>query len=124
MAIFFTVRPGVLLKAPVRIARDQAIQTRASVEAHCAVERKILEEIELAIPYCQHANGRSLQSLVVPQPRRITPALHREWLLQTIVAVSHIYSHDIAHSATLRASNILLHDMEIRMRRRGGPKRM
>lgn len=53
MAIFFTVRPGVLLKAPVRIARDQAIQTRASVEAHCAVERKILEEIELAIPYCQ-----------------------------------------------------------------------
>ncbi|KAH8718602.1 hypothetical protein HC256_003235 [Beauveria bassiana] len=52
-AIFFTVRPGVLLKAPVRIARDQAIQTRASVEAHYAVERKILEETELAIPYCQ-----------------------------------------------------------------------
>ncbi|ATY64593.1 kinase-like domain [Cordyceps militaris] len=133
-ATFFIIGPGRLLKAPVRIARDQSIQIRPSVEAHYAVERRLFERLgshpriikyfgwHTAFPtglLFQHANGGSLQSFLTSKPDEITPALRRKWFLQTIEAVSYVHKRGIAHS-DLRPSNFLVHDMDIHICDFGG----
>jgi hypothetical protein len=44
-AILFRVRPGVILKAPVRMGHDQVIQERQDVLNKFNIERQILERL-------------------------------------------------------------------------------
>ncbi|TQV98792.1 hypothetical protein V2A60_007506 [Cordyceps javanica] len=131
---FFTVRPNVLLKAPVRIGRDQTIHTRPNVEAHYTAERRLLERLgshPRIVKYLgwyatfptglilQRANEGSLQSFLDSSRDQITLAPRRKWFLQTIEALSYIHSRGISHS-DLRPDNILLHNMDIQICDFGG----
>ncbi|KAI0382070.1 kinase-like protein [Hypomontagnella monticulosa] len=121
--IFFQVRPGVVLKAPVKILQDQVVRERPSVAHDYSVERRILEwlgEHPRIVRYLgwlddfptglllEEASNGSLQDYLDHNEKETIPMdIRKKWFQQTIESISYIHSRGVIHG-DLRPENFLL----------------
>ncbi|KAH7235105.1 hypothetical protein MRS44_009445 [Fusarium solani] len=122
-AIFFRVKPGVVLKAPVCRQEDLVIRLRESVASGLSNEKKILarlgdhpritkylgwhDEFPTGLLFVEASPG-SLQSFLDDPNRDISLSVRKSLFRQATEAIAYIHSRDVIHS-DLRPDNFLVH---------------
>ncbi|OAR02107.1 hypothetical protein LLEC1_05479 [Akanthomyces lecanii] len=119
-AIFFRLRPGVILKAAVKISENQVIKERQNVDSYFNIEEQILRLLGphpkivsflgphpsgLLLAEASHGN---LQSYLYKHSYSITHHLRRKWFTQAVESIAFVHSRGVVHS-DLRPENFLVH---------------
>ncbi|KAG6031163.1 hypothetical protein E4U41_007676 [Claviceps citrina] len=125
-ALFFRLRPGILLKAAVKMGPDREMVTRDSVENNFRVEEQILArlgahprtvsylgrrtEFPTGLLFAEASHG-SLESYLHRHGDDLAPGLRQRWFAQAVEAVVFLHSKGVMHS-DLRPDNFLVHGAE------------
>lgn len=136
-AIFFRLRPGIILKAAVKIGENQVIDKRQNVDGYFNIEEQILRRLGphprivgyykilyslLHIFSCDqsflgpHPSGillaeashGNLQCYLHEHDSSITLRLRRKWFTQAVESIAFLHSRGVVHS-DLRPENFLVH---------------
>lgn len=134
-AIFFQLRPGVVLKAPAVVYEDQSVEIRSSVLPNFQLEQRILEHlgdhpriVRFLGWYAEFPTGlllaeatSSLQHVLDSHHDRILPEVRLKWFLQAIESIAYIHQRGIWHS-DIRPDNFLVDgpDQDLRLCDFGG----
>ncbi|KAG8404893.1 hypothetical protein J3459_016700 [Metarhizium acridum] len=122
-ALFFRLRPGIILKAPVKVGEDQILRLRDNVDHYFSIEKQILSrlgvhprivrflgshtEFPTGLLFVE-ANHGNLQSFLYQHSNEITLSLRHKWFIQAIESIAFIHSKGVIHS-DLRPDNFLVH---------------
>ncbi|KID83975.1 Protein kinase-like domain protein [Metarhizium guizhouense ARSEF 977] len=122
-ALFFRLRPGIILKAPVKVGEDEILRKRDNVDQYFSIEEQILSklgkhprivrllgartEFPTGLLFAEASHG-NLQSFLHQHGNEIAPSLRHRWFIQAIESIVFVHSKGVIHS-DLRPENFLVH---------------